>query len=361
MYPNNMETFSNVDGHFTPTSAYFVDRLFTDEEQRQIRNHDAFRFAADIIAKTNKEYRTYLHHGDMRLRIVHKENNSTLVLGDVAGLPVAKVYINSHVDGSDFVYQSPTSIKERGPDTDRISSMKMGVAIKSLLNCKGRAIPRVLNAMRSTWDQHCNTIFHNTNYANPRLLLEHDCNRPNGTVTWTREMADFLLQYQAHVGDNPPMPTTELLAQIEEQRVKLDNDRGFYNRARELAEEAYGGERWMVIRAEAGFVIGKLKIDPGFMLDNVPVSEAVKISQRFVFVRKFEDLASISTDMHEQFMGAYVMMRAAEPYFGGLGKIYNCSYVPYADKYMKNSHAVAYYSTGSRFDGGVSLSFRALV
>lgn len=359
MYDNNIETFANIDSHTTPTSPYFVDRLFTDEEQRQIRNHDAFRFAADIIARTNSEYRKYIHHGDMRLRIIHKESNSTLILGDVSGLPMAKVYINSNADGSQFVYRASTSIKERGADTDTISSMKMGVAIKSLFSVKGRNMPRVLDAMRSSWESHSNIIYHNVNYSNPRLLMEHDCKRPEGMVNLTRDMADFLLQYHEHAGDNPPMPTVEVLDQIKQQRIQFDLDRNFYNRACELADEAYGSERWMVIRAEAGFIIGKFKADPNYILDKVPLSQAIKITQRFVFVRKFEDLAVINPDMHEQFMGAYVMMRAAEPRFGDLNRVYNCSYVPFADKYMKNTHTVAYFSS-SRFDGGVSLSFRAL-
>lgn len=355
-----LDSFYHAQGQQTNNvSPYFIDRLFTEEQQRQLRSHDAFRFAADIISRTNKEYSNYLSMGDMRLRIVSVDGN-VLYLGDLAGIPVAKVYIDSHVDGSDYVYQVAHSIKERGADHDKISSKKMGIAIKSLFSRNTSNTPRILMAMRSTWESHCNITYNNINYSNHRVLSENGCTRPENEVRWSREVAEFLLDYHAHSGDNPPMPTIQVADALRQEKARLDKDRNYYNLAVEIAKEAFGDERWVVIRTQPGFVIGKVKVDPMFLVNTRHLSDSLELTMPFVFVRKFEELEAINPGLHEQFMGAYVMMRAAEPTFANLTTLYNCKHVPFSDTYLKNTHTIAYFQTGQRFDGSVSLSFRAL-
>lgn len=356
-----LDSFTNKNGIHTTTSPYFIDRLFTEQQQREVRNHRAFRFAADIISRMNNDYAKHLtKHGDTRLRIISEHDQNTLYLGDIAGMPMAKVSVDNDLDGTVFCYQVAAGIKDRGPDVDKIMSKKMGIAIKSLFSSRHGDTPRIITAMRGTRESHVNILYHNVNYAHHRVLNENDCVRPESDVRWTRGLAEFLLDYYERAGDNPPMPTVEVVKQIEEEKARLDSGRKYHARALGIAEEVFGDERWFVIRTEPGFIIGKIKVDPTFLLSHTNPNDNMEITMPFVFVRKFEELAAISTDMHEQFMGAYVMMRAAEPEFVNHSKVYNCSYVPLTDKYFKNTHTLAYFQTSQRFDGGISLSFRAL-
>lgn len=354
-----LNSFGVTDASQTNNSPYFIDRLFTEEEQRRARNHDAFRFAADIASRSNKEYLKYLsQYGDMRLRIVHVQDSKTLLLGSMAGIPIAKVTVQPDTGGTSYSCVVSGSLKERGSDTSTIQSMKPNVAIKSLFSAKSDSdMPRIFAAVRETWNRHQDVIYANINYCGGRVLSENGCSRPASEVNWSRDMAGFLLE--SYYNSGGLMPTMEVAQLIADAKALFDRDRTYYARANELAEEAYGSDRWAVIRAEAGFVIGKIKVPPSSILKG-EYYERATVVMPFVFVRKFEELAAISTSLHEEFMGAYVMMRAAEPNFSRTNFMYGCQYVPFADIYMKNTHTTAYYQSSGRFDGGISLTFRAL-
>jgi hypothetical protein len=339
------------------TNNYFLDHNMTPDEMQALRSSTAYRFAIDIIAKSNAEYKKYLGYGDMRLRIIaHSPTHDWLWLGDTSGATMAKVYL--HPKTLDYCFHAGLDIKERGPDTDVIQSKKTSVVIRTLFDKKGQSEPRLLRHMRGVWDNNVYLIDQNLGYGARRVLSDNNCQQPTQNVTMARAVAKYLVTNHVQ-HPNMVMPTTELTQAIEQHMRELEREENFVSRASELAKEAFDCERWMIIRAEPGYYIGSLKTDHEVVLINNHEVRNTKVIRPFVFVRKFEELANISTDLHEQFMGAFVMMRAAEPAFSSQNKAYNDPNIPYSDYYFKNTTAISYYRS-QKLDGGISLSFRAL-
>jgi hypothetical protein len=339
------------------TNNYFLDHNMTPEEMQALRSSTAYRFAIDIIAKTNATYKKYLSYGDMRLRIIaHSPMHDWLWLGDTSGATMAKVYL--HPKTLDYCFHVGRNIKERGPDTDIIQSKKTSVVIRTLFDMKGHNEPRLLRHMREVWDNNVYLIDQNLGFGARRVLSDNNCQQPTQNVTMARAVAKYLVANYTNPSE-AVMPNSAITQAIEQHVRDLEREENFVSRADELAKEAFDCERWMVIRSEPGYYIGSVKTDPEVVLINNHDVRNTQVVRPFVFVRKFEELANISTDLHEQFMGAFVMMRAAEPSFNSHSKAYNDPNTPFTDYYFKNTTAITYYRSQA-MDGGISLSFRAL-
>lgn len=337
------------------TNNYFLDYLLTPGEREALKLYPVYRFALDIMAKTNADYRKYIAGGDMRLRIVsYSPKNDALWLGDMSGAPFAKVYMDKD---NNYCFMTGRDIKERGSDRNVIYSQKISVIMRSLFNTKTNNQPKLLNTMREMWESHTNLIDNNISYAASRVLAENNCKKPNDIVTVTRDIAKFLLGQYAN--PRSAMPPTEMAAQINDVWDTLKKDEGFHERAVELAKDVFDSERWVVIASEPGYYIGSILTNHKCVLSPHNDITGTQIVKPFVFVRKFEELANISPDLHEQFMGAYVMVKAAEPQISTMASAYNNATIPFTDWFFKKTCACAYYRSQG-MDGGVSFSFRAL-
>lgn len=346
---------------YAKTNNYFLDYLLSANDREAIKMSPVYRFALDIMAKTNADYQKYLTDGDMRLRIVSYNPNGSafagagaLWLGDMSGAPVAKVYMDKE---DNYCFMVGRDIKERGSDRNVLHSKKTSVILRSLFSMHMHNRPKLLNAMREMWEAHTYLIDNNISYAASRVLSENNCKKPNDTVTVTREIAKFLLsQYADPQSALPPM---EMTAHINAVWDTMKKDEGFYERAVELAMDVFDCERWVVIQSEPGHYIGSIRTSYKCVLDPHNSITDTHIVKPFVFVRKFDELANISPDLHEQFMGAYTMVKVAEPQMSTMATAFNLGTIPYVDWFFKKTGACAYYRSQA-MDGGVSFSFRAL-
>jgi len=365
MYP--LTTNSLIHDTYARNSPYFLDHIFTPEECHTIRKMAAFRFAADIIARGNAVYTKYngstgTNHGDIRLRIIGN-NAAQIYLGDITGAMIAKVYQATNPEGNtEYVFEASHQIKERGTDNNRIISVKSGFVIKSLYApLKGRPVPRLLWYINHCRERHTSLILSNHNHAYHKLMQQNPHTRPTESIYMDRNVAAFLLKRFA---DPDLVPTIETLKEINDYITGMDNYNKYEDKAKELLDDAFGSDRWCVIRSAAGYYITRVKVNINYIIKSLYghmhfTEETASLTMPSLFVRTLDQIANVRQDLYEQFMGAFTMMRACEPTLSNFAVHMGDQFMPFADNYFKNSTACSYFSTGGDFSGGVSLSFRA--
>jgi hypothetical protein len=334
------------------TNPHYLD-IISAAEQQYIRVLPSFRLAADLVARSNRE------HGkdpsDCRMRIAAYKD-TTIYLTDIMGMPILKVKRGSE-EGAKWHVKCDADLRERGSPSDELEGIRMSAIVNKLFERKsGKSF--ICNIIENRRLNNLGLISSTLGWGATKIKSE--AKLPDNTdhqISLTLAAARYFTQLAA---DRTMVMPVNIIQEFEEVKRTLAAASDYVEKSSKLYDDEFAQGRWVVMPVECGYMICTMKAGQDGSMYVPSYGAPYELTSPWFFVRQFSELSTINQEMYEQFMGAYTMMRIAEPNWDNFGFVDNAKKIVMGDRVLPNSHAIAYYTSNQLFSGGHCMLIKML-